>query len=122
MVVSEPNCPFCKRIADAQYIFDYDGVVDFIPLNPVVEGHRLFVPTMHLANASVAPLWTSRVFEVAALFASLHEEDYNLITSCGVDATQTVLHLHVHYVPRRPDDGLHLPWTGQLDRQVHERT
>jgi hypothetical protein len=27
-----------------------------------------------------------------------------------------VEHLHVHVVPRRPGDGLPLPWTGQVTR------
>ena len=37
----------------------------------------------------------------------------NLITSIGPAATQTVPHLHLHLVPRRPGDGLPLPWTPQ---------
>jgi histidine triad (HIT) family protein len=37
--------------------------------------------------------------------------DYNLITSGGREATQTVMHAHVHYVPRRRGDGLKLPWS-----------
>lgn len=43
----------------------------------------------------------------------IHADDFNLITSSGRWATQTVKHLHIHYVPRRKDDGLTLPWTGQ---------
>ncbi|OHT47970.1 hypothetical protein BKG71_25700 [Mycobacteroides chelonae] len=38
----------------------------------------------------------------------------NVITSIGPDATQTVFHTHIHVVPRRENDGLHLPWTGQV--------
>lgn len=38
-----------------------------------------------------------------------------VITSIGADATQTVFHTHIHVVPRRPGDGLTLPWTGQVD-------
>jgi histidine triad (HIT) family protein len=41
--------------------------------------------------------------------------DYNIITSMGEYATQTVFHLHVHIVPRRLNDGLHLPWTELVD-------
>lgn len=37
----------------------------------------------------------------------------NLITSKGDAATQSVLHLHVHVVPRQADDDLPLPWTPQ---------
>jgi len=38
-------------------------------------------------------------------------EEFNLITSAGKNATQSVFHLHVHLVPRVAGDGLSLPWT-----------
>jgi diadenosine tetraphosphate (Ap4A) HIT family hydrolase len=37
----------------------------------------------------------------------------NIITSIGPAASQTVMHTHLHIVPRTEGDGLHLPWTGQ---------
>jgi diadenosine tetraphosphate (Ap4A) HIT family hydrolase len=39
--------------------------------------------------------------------------DVNISTNQGVLADQSVPHLHVHIVPRRADDGLTNPWTGQ---------
>lgn len=50
--------------------------------------------------------------ESAAAYGEAMGTDFNLITSAGAAATQTVAHLHVHYVPRRTGDGLGLPWTG----------
>jgi histidine triad (HIT) family protein len=48
----------------------------------------------------------------AAEFAQAEEiSDCNLIVSKGPSATQTVAHLHLHIVPRRPGDGLALPWS-----------
>jgi histidine triad (HIT) family protein len=38
---------------------------------------------------------------------------YNFITSAGKAATQSVMHLHIHIVPRQEGDGLLLPWSGQ---------
>jgi histidine triad (HIT) family protein len=35
----------------------------------------------------------------------------NLITSAGRAATQSVMHLHLHLVPRLDGDGLALPWS-----------
>ena len=37
-------------------------------------------------------------------------QEFNLITSAGRTATQSVFHLHIHYVPRAYRDGLALPW------------
>lgn len=107
-------CPFCERIAQSDYIWMSDeGVVTFEPLNPVVQGHMLIVPVRHVEDAATDPKLTGSVFKVAATLAKFGHPAFNLISSAGEAATQTVRHLHVHYVPRRSDDGLLLPWSGQ---------
>lgn len=85
----------------------------FTPLNPVTPGHVLVVPKVHVANASENPVIAGYGAELAALIARLHDSA-NIITSIGKAATQSVMHLHWHVVPRTEDDGLHLPWTGQM--------
>lgn len=105
------DCVFCQRIEADDYIGADRGCVYFEPLNPVTPGHMLFLPRAHLANASVAPWAAGLAFEEAARYGHSRGAPFNLITSVGADATQTVWHLHVHYVPRRTGDGLHLPWT-----------
>jgi len=109
------DCPFCKRAAAGEYDTHVHGIVSFEPLNPVVPGHRLVVPMQHVEDAGEAPWLTGQVFAEAARLARVLDGDWNLITSAGPDATQTVRHLHVHIVPRSAGDGLHLPWTGQND-------
>jgi histidine triad (HIT) family protein len=106
-------CPFCKRIDKGDFDSWVSDTVTFEPLNPVVPGHRLFVPVEHVMNADEDPIVTGQTFEFAARWADQQGGAYNLITSAGAAATQTVFHLHVHYVPRREGDGLTLPWTGQ---------
>jgi histidine triad (HIT) family protein len=109
------DCVFCQRIANGEYepCYGTRNVVRFEPLNPVTPGHMLFVPVQHVRDALQSPLWVGHAFEAAAQYARESRDDFNLITSAGRSATQTVWHLHIHYVPRYPDDGLHLPWTGQ---------
>lgn len=106
-------CPFCRRIFHNEYdgADQHEMVVNFEPLNPVTPGHRLFVPRHHVTRANVDPVIAGYTFEVAARWAGFQHIDFNLITSSGSAATQTVEHLHVHYVPRVPGDDLHLPWT-----------
>lgn len=113
------NCPFCERIAAQRCIHTSSpGIVRFEPLDPVVPGHMLFVPVTHVEGALGSSVWTGWAMSAAATYAGRgsarsQAEDFNLITSNGPSATQTIKHLHVHYVPRREGDGLPLPWTGQ---------
>lgn len=106
-------CPFCdigrNRPGDSE-------VMIIEPLNPVTPGHLLFVPRAHFRDASANPDLAARVFFVACcalrdgLYGVSHGEA-NLITSIGRAATQTVMHYHLHLVPRTLGDGLALPWT-----------
>lgn len=109
------GCVFCKRIEDGEDVDCGRGVVMFEPLNPVTSGHMLFVPQVHVVDAAEQPWVTGSVFEAAAAYGEMVARDFNLITSAGPAATQTIRHLHVHYVPRRKGDRLSLPWTQHLD-------
>jgi histidine triad (HIT) family protein len=110
------GCPFCDRIAAGEYDYSDAHAVAFQPLNPVVPGHFLVVPRRHMATAlePLAPILLGGAMRLAAILArQMDLTDCNFINSAGPAATQTVMHLHVHVVPRREGDGLHLPWTGQ---------
>ncbi len=118
-------CVFCDIIRNGGYEGAYgynfdERVVRFTPLNPVVLGHKLFVNALHTTDASESPNIAGMVFKAAAQYAQDIAKPYNLITSGGKEATQTVSHFHVHYVPRRQNDGLMLPWTGQQPLWQHE--
>jgi histidine triad (HIT) family protein len=117
-----PGCPFCARIAAGEYDFSDEHAVAFEPLNPVTAGHLLVIPREHVSDAGCAPEIAGRVMKFAAMIAGPLEfadyPGYNIITSAGSAATQTVRHLHLHLVPRREGDGLHLPWTGQQKREA----
>ncbi|GGG04085.1 putative HIT-like protein [Rhodococcoides trifolii] len=111
------DCVFCDRIANEEYdgtdSIDSFGVVWFAPLNPVTPGHTLFVPTAHVESAAEFPTIAGVVMQAASRFVRDDVGPANIITSVGAAATQTVMHLHIHVVPRCADDGLTLPWTGQ---------
>lgn len=114
------NCVFCQIIkgeAPARMVASWPEAIAFHPLNPVTPGHVLAVPTKHVAdfmeNANVAAD-TMRFASVVAQSIS-SKADWNLITSKGTTATQTIGHFHIHLVPRRAGDGLKLPWTSQIE-------
>ena len=112
------DCVFCGRIGRGEYDYDDKYSVAFRPLHPVTPGHFLVIPRKHVASAFDSPLHASRAACLAAELARIMElESFNLITSTGAAATQTVMHQHWHVVPRTEGDGLALPWTGQAERE-----
>jgi histidine triad (HIT) family protein len=111
----EPECPFCEAGKRRAPLYFYESDVDraftLEPLNPVTEGHLLVIPFQHVADATTNPTVTAETMRVAAKVAATRGAPCNLITSVGHAATQTVMHLHIHVVPRHEGDGLRLPWT-----------
>ncbi len=112
------NCVFCDIYAKKKYQSTHYGesVFSLIPLNPVTPGHIMFIPIVHAKDASEDFYHGSYAFRAAGLYVRNKNLQANIITSIGPDATQTVFHTHIHVVPRFPDDGLTLPWTGQLEK------
>ena len=120
-------CPFCDRSKIAGLSLVGLGCMLFPPLNPVVPGHMLVAPVRHVEDAAEDPAITGAAFHTASDLLSFWRHsaqlgegspypratDWNLITSIGPAATQTVRHLHIHLVPRTQGDGLCLPWSGQ---------
>lgn len=113
-----PDCVFCKIVAgdaEAEIVEQYSHSLVIVPINPVVPGHVLVIPYDHSPHfAAFCTIAADTMYDAAYHAANTEGyENCNLITSRGRAATQTVMHLHIHLVPRREGDGLHLPWTGQ---------
>lgn len=109
---TDDTCVFCDLPSIKGVTELTKNVVMFEPLKPVVKGHRLFVHRTHTKHAGRSPKVSAEVFEQASKYAGEQACPFNIITSGGKDATQTVFHLHIHYVPRQKNDGLLLPWSG----------
>lgn len=109
--MSRVACVFCQivRGASAEVVATWPDALAIQPLRPVVAGHLLVLPRVHVPDAMTDPVVTAATMQRAA---SIAHPPCNLITSAGWAATQTVFHLHIHIVPRSDGDGLHLPWTG----------
>jgi histidine triad (HIT) family protein len=110
--VTDQPCPFCEIVAGrapAEIVEEWPEAIAIVPLNPVVEGHVLVIPREHVRDFTDYPKVSAATMLCAAeLVAGMGS--YNLITSKGRPATQSVFHLHLHLVPRAENDGLALPW------------
>lgn len=112
--MAETPCPFCainEGRAPATFVHEWSDAFAIVPLNPVVDGHTLVIPKRHVVDFAEDPAITAATARRAAeLGRDLQLQHANLITSKGRHATQSVLHLHLHLVPRAEGDGLALPW------------
>lgn len=109
----EATCVFCQKIAEGSVQREALRVFSFEPLNPVIAGHRLFVVDQHFAFPHHEPTLAGLAYSAAARHAGEAGGAYNLIVNAGSAASQTIPHVHVHYVPREHGDGIKLPWTEQ---------
>lgn len=116
------NCIFCDILygaAPATTVYDGISSLGIVPLNPIVKGHVIFMPRKHVRDASENPAVAAALMADAAQYIQhlrqrgdtpANGPDFNIITSIGPAATQSVFHLHLHLVPRKNNDGLALPW------------
>lgn len=109
------DCVFCGIVAGSepvQIVREWPDAVAFVPLNPVIDGHVLVIPRIHVEDALESPIITvltvSRTIEL--ILDSTHYDACNILTSVGTAATQSIFHLHIHCIPRYHGDQLMLPW------------
>jgi diadenosine tetraphosphate (Ap4A) HIT family hydrolase len=121
--MSDNKCVFCvdnwpnlEILAD---LTNAEGhrVAVLRPLDPVTDGHVLVIGALHTKTAATDPRITGQLMVTAAWWVQQLKIEANIITSIGSAATQTVMHTHVHVVPRKVGDGLPLPWTPQHERK-----
>ncbi|MBI3742298.1 MAG: HIT family protein [Chloroflexi bacterium] len=112
---SDPNCIFCKivaRSAPAAIIYENDGALAFLDLNPVPEGHALIVPKTHCRNLYDFPDDAARdVLRAArvtanALRDTLKSDGMSMVMASERAGGQDVFHAHFHLYPRWNDDGM----------------
>lgn len=115
-----PSCPFCLIVHGSgnhvSEVYRDTSTVAFFPTDPAALGHTLIVPFQHIPDVwslgdEVAQELTRATLVVAtALRQAINPPGLNVIQSNGAAASQTIPHLHVHVVPRWPDDRLGKIW------------
>jgi diadenosine tetraphosphate (Ap4A) HIT family hydrolase len=77
---------------------------------PVTDGHTLVVPRKHIASVfdlcddEQSPLWQLVVAVRKQLLADFKPAGFNIGINDGEAAGQTVLHAHIHVIPRYAGD------------------
>jgi len=113
MAGQDPNCRFCQIVAgdeSAHVVLDDEPTLAFLDNRPLFPGHCLLVPREHhetladLPSDLIAPLFESAQLLSVAVPRAM-EKPGSFVALNNV-VSQSVPHLHVHVVPRKPKDGL----------------
>lgn len=101
------DCVFCQK---DDLIMENDLAKAFWDLHPVRRGHLLIVPKQHYATFFEIPgdtlMAMNDLLDQAKTYLdrTYHPAGYNIGVNTGAAAGQTVMHAHVHLIPRYPGD------------------
>ncbi len=108
----ELPCPFCERLEEGRLVAQSEHAVAFPDGYPVSPGHHLVVSRRHAADffelsaEEQADLWRLVAELRETLRHELRPDGFNVGLNAGRAAGQTVMHVHVHLIPR---------WAGDVD-------
>jgi diadenosine tetraphosphate (Ap4A) HIT family hydrolase len=106
---TEQGCPFCS-IDEHRIVWSSPVVIVLLDAFPVSPGHSLVVPRRHVSSWDLltsdekAAIITGVDEARAAIAASRPPDGFNIGCNDGVAAGQTVMHFHMHVIPRYAGD------------------
>ena len=103
------DCIFCKIISGeipSMKVYEDGDCIGIMDINPATPGHVLVIPRKHYADLTEMDEATAgRLLMVAKRIGirqkeSLGADGFNVVQNNGRAAGQTVLHFHIHVIPR----------------------
>jgi histidine triad (HIT) family protein len=113
------DCVFCKIVAKqipATVVHEDEDTLAFMDIGQVNPGHVLVAVKKHAENifalddALAAAVFRSAARVARAIRGAFAPQGLSVYQANGAAAGQTVLHLHIHLVPRHEGDGMALTW------------
>lgn len=106
------SCIFCDIVngkIPSNKVLENDEFLAFHDINPKAPVHVLIIPKKHTNNfqdtpSSLLGAMSEFIHEVA-IATGVDKSGYRLITNCGQNGGQEVMHLHFHLL-----GGKKLPW------------
>jgi diadenosine tetraphosphate (Ap4A) HIT family hydrolase len=109
--IFEQDCPFCQCVVGNHMVVEYGTVFAILDKYPVTKGHHLIVTKNHVSDFFAMSNAERR--DTEALLVVLKKqiladdpsvEGFNVGMNCGEVAGQTIMHAHIHLIPRRVGD------------------
>lgn len=128
--MKKDDCIFCKIAAGeipSKTLYEDEDFRVILDISPATKGHALILPKDHANNLYELPEETAaKVLVVAKKMATRMTEKLacdglNLVQNNGEVAGQTVMHFHMHMIPRYKEDGQKINWApGEVTQEVLE--
>jgi histidine triad (HIT) family protein len=113
------DCIFCKiaaKLIPATLVHEDEHTLAFMDIGQVNPGHVLVAVKQHAENifalndAQAAAVFRSAAQVARAIRGAFEPQGLSVYQANGAAAGQTVLHFHIHLVPRYQADGMSLTW------------
>lgn len=103
-------CVFCDKIDKDRVLFETSSWIAIYDGFPVSEGHTLLIPKGHFTTYFDLPdsykdSIDFRLKQIKHILdEKFHPDGYNIGFNCGDAAGQTIMHFHIHIIPRYNGD------------------
>jgi len=126
-MVQDNNCIFCRIVSGdspCHKVFESPGALAFMDIYPAADGHVLVLPRQHFEHIFEITDEDMRAVAAAARRIAcaqqrlLHPDGLSVVQANGAAAGQTIMHYHVHLLPRVSGQKLRLhgPRPGDPER------
>jgi ATP adenylyltransferase len=109
--IASADCPFCGEGVEGGIIKEHGTAIAIRDRYPVTEDHTLVLPRRHTPDFFTMMPQERRDAEALILWLKedILETDHSVVgfnigVNCGEPAGQTIMHAHVHLIPRRLGD------------------
>ena len=104
------NCPFCNLSDKEGMIVETPTAFAIYDKYPVSPGHALVIPTRHIASYNDLSIYERNAMSNIVPYVCkkiderFHPDGYNVGINIGEAAGQSVIHCHMHIIPRYKGD------------------
>lgn len=104
--MSQPDCLFCRLVAEGDHVRRADGFVAIADINPKAPVHLLVLPERHVDSfRDVGEFPAEELKRMLEFIADTAREarldDYRIVVNVGPGGGQTIYHLHWHLLGGR---------------------
>ncbi len=113
-------CIFCKIVngeIPSKKVYEDENVIAILDISQATKGHTLVIPKKHSANLleidSEEYINVMKAVNLVTkkLSNTLKPAGINILNNCGEVAGQTVMHFHVHVIPRYEENDIQIGFT-----------